>query len=45
MLELDILPIPVFNQSGHVPIALLTSNALAVCKQKPAISRGTFTYC
>jgi hypothetical protein len=35
MLELDILPIPVFNQSADVPAALLILNALAVCKQKP----------
>ena len=43
MLELDILPIPVFNQSGHVPIALLILNALAISKQEPAIRRATLT--
>lgn len=37
MLELDILPIPVFLQSDDVPIALLISDAPAVCKHRPAI--------
>ena len=35
MLELDILPIPMFNLSADVPIALLILNAPAVFKQKP----------